>query len=506
MSAGVIIGFVLIVVLMIGVGYYSGRSVRNAEDFITSGGKANSFMVLGAILGSLVGSQATIGTAQLAFNYGISACWFTLGAGIGCVFLGVLYAKRLRQSGCVTEMQIISKEYGPVTGSVGSVLGSLGIFFSVLAQTAACLSLTKTFFPGIPTAAALVIGVVLMTFWVIFGGNQGAGLGGFLKMILLCLTAFIAFVFIENKTGGLDSLIKSIYALFTGTPLGDVQSSTGLSRITDYSDLSSRFLSVVARGPMKDIGSGLSLLLGVLCTQTYAQAIWSAKSDKAARRGALMCAVATPFIGACCICIGLFMRSNYLLQSEVNALAAAGQNIPDMPVLSGTIQVFPTFVLSYMPPIVSGMMLGTMLINVVASGAGLSLGMATILTKDIYKKITKKPDDPGRELRAVRIMIVFILAATAGITLLVSNTAINDLGFLSMGLRGTVVFLPLTFALWMPGKTDRRFILASMIAAPLGVIAAQIAGTKIDSLFVGMFISLAICLMGWLHKNMTERR
>ena len=59
-----------------------------------------------------------------------------------------------------------------------------------------------------------------------------------------------------------------------------------------------------ARGPAKDLGSGLSLLLGVLSTQIYGQAVMSAKSDGEARRGALLSTFLIPPIGAACILIG----------------------------------------------------------------------------------------------------------------------------------------------------------------------------------------------------------
>ncbi len=499
-------GLALILLLMVGIGYLSGKNVKSSADFITSGGRAGSFMVLGTILGSLAGSQATIGTAQLAFTYGLSAWWFTLGAGIGCVALGLLYAKRLRASGCVTEMQVISREYGPAAGSLGSVLGSAGIFFSVLAQTVACLSLTRTLFPSLPLGAALAAGAALMSVWVIFGGSKGMGMGGILKTVLLCLTAAASLILVLSCSGGFSGLLGSIRSLFTDTPLGGIQEAVGLSRITDEASFSARFLNLVARGPMKDVGSGVSLLLGVLSTQTYAQGIWSARSTKAARTGSLFCAVSIPFIGACCICIGLFMRSRFLLQSEADAMLAAGLAVPDLPVLAGTIQVFPTFVLRYMPPVPAGIILGTLLINVVASGAGLALGMATILTKDIYRRVTKKLDDPRKELLAIRITIVAILLVTAGIARFVSGAIINDFGFLSMGLRGTVVFLPLTLSLWLPGHVDRKYVLASIILAPCAVVVAQLIGTRIDSLFAGMFVSAVLCAAGYARKRISIRK
>ena len=87
MTIWTILGIVLVLALIIGVGLYSGRKVKDAKDFLTGGGKAGHWLVCGTIMGSLVSSQATIGTAQLAFHYGMAAWWFTLGSGIGCLIL-----------------------------------------------------------------------------------------------------------------------------------------------------------------------------------------------------------------------------------------------------------------------------------------------------------------------------------------------------------------------------------------------------------------------------------
>ena len=60
--------------VLLAVSILSGRKVKDAKAF-TTGGKAGSWMVCGAILGTLVGGQSTIGTAQLAFSFGLSAWW-----------------------------------------------------------------------------------------------------------------------------------------------------------------------------------------------------------------------------------------------------------------------------------------------------------------------------------------------------------------------------------------------------------------------------------------------
>ncbi|SHH65912.1 solute:Na+ symporter, SSS family [Sporobacter termitidis DSM 10068] len=511
MTTLTVIGIFCVLALIIGVGILSSRKVKDEKDFINGGGKAGSLLLCGAIMGSLVSSQATIGTAQLAFNYGLAAWWFTLGAGIGCLFLAVVYVRPLRRSSCMTELQVISEEYGALPGKLGSVLCSIGIFISVLAQVVACAGLITVLFPQVSIPAAAVLSIAVMCVYVIFGGSWGAGMGGVVKLILLCIASIAGLIFVLVSSGGVSGLLGGLKHLLAGTDLGLIQkSANGLNNLNTASDVSNRFVNLIARGAAKDLGSGLSLVLGVLSTQTYAQAIWCGKSDKVSRRGALLSACLIPPIGIAGTAIGLFMRAHYITQAEVAALANAGLPAPQLPVLANTIQVFPSFLLNHMPHLFAGIVLGTLFISVVGGGAGLSLGMATIMVKDIFNKITFKNSEkrrtgaPRTELLVTRCTIAGILLVSAVIAATVSDTTINDMGFLSMGLRAAVVFVPLSCALFLRGRINQRCALLSIVISPLAVIFGSFLNLSFDPLFLGLAVALLICAIGYFIPRKKE--
>lgn len=339
--------------------------------------------------------------------------------------------------------------------------------------------------------------------WQPFPSYRHNRYGGIVKLILLYVSAVSGLIYVLIVSGGPIALIHQLSAVMAGTELGSVQyAANGLPDFVTQADVLARYMNLTARGAAKDIGSGISLLLGVLSTQTYAQAIWSAKSTQAACRGALLSAVLAPPIGIAGICIGMFMRTHYITQAEVTALTSAGLTVPELPILANTIQVFPAFVTYHMPAWFAGIVLGTLLITVVGGGAGLSLGMATILVKDIMKKLRFcRIDHPDKELRAVRYVIGVSLTAAAAVAVLVPGSMINDLGFLSMGRRGAVVFLPLTCALWFPGRIHRQYILCSVILSPLAVLIGKLLFSELDPLYLGMLVSLLCCVVGSIKKH-----
>ncbi|MBR0163629.1 MAG: sodium:solute symporter family protein [Lachnospiraceae bacterium] len=504
MTGMTFLGITMVLALVLLVGFFSGRRIKSAKDFLTGGG-SGSFMVSGAIMGSLVSSQATIGTAQMAFQYGIAAWWFTLGAGIGCLILALFYVRPLREAGCVTELQIISASYGKTTESLGSVLSSAGTFFSVLSQVIACSGLMSVLFPGVSPAAATFVSVAVMCLYVIFGGVFSMGMGGMCKLLLLYLAGISGLVLTLSLSGGISSLAGQLRHLLAGTDLGLIQESVSLPVLRTGADVTARFGNILARGAAKDLGSGFSLMLGVLSTQTYAQAVFSAKNHTAARNGALISAFLTPPLGIAGIAVGIFMRTRFITQAEADALLAAGRSVPDMPVLAGTIQAFPVFAIEYLPPVIAGFVLGALLLSAIAGGAGLSLGIATVMLKDIFRRVTNRIDTSGKELAVTRGCIALVLGIAALCAILMPGSTINDFGFLSMGLRGTVIFMPLSCALWLKERVDSRFVLASILCAPVTVILCRILVKGIDPLIPGMVVSVLCCLCGVLFSARRKR-
>ena len=478
-----ILGIVLSILLIEVVGIMSVRKVKNASDFHTSGGKAGTWVVTGTIIGTLVGGQSTVGTAQLAFSFGISAWWFTMGMALGCVVLAIGYVIPLRRSGSTTLLEIVRKEYGRKAEITGSLLCSFGMFISIVAQVLSASALLMTLF-NIPFWTCAILSAIIMTLYVVFGGLWSAGIGGVVKIILLCLSALAAGALVLYLTNGYTGLIDSVRHLLTGT---DVQS---VSDCASVADVDFRYQNPFARGMSKDVGSCISVILGVLSTQTYAQGIWSGRTDSVARKGAFISALISIPIGFACVMVGMYMRANYITVDEVNALTAMGKDIPEgLGVITSSAQAFPMFVTNHMPKFLGGIVLGTLLITIIIGGSGLTLGASTILVKDVFK--------PQNKLKVSRLTIVGIQIIAITIAASFSGSYINDLGFLSMGLRTTATFVPLTLALFFPGRFKPRWVFFSIVFGTACLIFAELVSLPVDSIYVGLFGSILCCLLGY---------
>ena len=485
-------GVVATVALLLAISWWSGRRVKDARTFIT-GGNSGSWMVCGAMLGTLAGGQSTIGTAQLAFCYGLSAWWFTIGAGLGAMVLGLFYVGPLRRSGCTTLLEVVSREYGRKAETVGSILFLIGIFISIMSQVLSSSAMIGSLF-GISTVWASILGAVLIMLMVLFGGIRSAGMGGIVKLVLLYLCSLAAGIVVWNFAGGLSGLRDGVDAVYQS------QSLAHFNGLTDVESIHHRYGSPFARGVFKDLGGCLSLVLGVVCTQSYAQCIWSAASTPKARNGALLCALFMPIIGAACTLVGIYMRGHYVTADEFKSLQAAGETLPaGLGVIENSAQAFPAFILRHLPAWLGGLMLGTMLINILGCGSGLSLGAATILVRDVYGNFKRRmgmTSSPLSQLAQTRLSIVAILTAAVIATLLFRSTFINDLGFLSLGLRAVAILFPLCLALWMPGRFSPNRVLLSMPVGVAALLLANFTSLPGDAVYYGLIASLVILLTG----------
>src|SRR5690606_13800004 len=91
------------------------RFSSSARDFFI-GSNQMSWVLSGLSCFMMSFSAFTFtGAAGFAYKYGVLACIIYAGNAIGLVFAGVFIAPKIRQSRCVTYLQIVRQRYGKTT-------------------------------------------------------------------------------------------------------------------------------------------------------------------------------------------------------------------------------------------------------------------------------------------------------------------------------------------------------------------------------------------------------
>jgi SSS family solute:Na+ symporter len=455
-SPAFIATFLVTIVAMVAVAVRSSRTVRTAGDFSLAGRRLGTLDVAGGILGTLAGGASTIGTVQLAYLYGLSAWWFTLGSGIACLLLGLALAPALRRGLVATIPQFISRYHGERARVCASLFSATGMFVHIVAQLLACGALLSTLF-GFSLFSGALIALVLTALFTVGGGMSSAGPLGLAKVLLLYLTMVTAGVLAVSKSGGLAAIQASLPAF--------------------------PWFSIFGYGVKEGLSDFCSVLVGVISTQTYLQAVFSARDTTSARKGALLSALVIPPLGLLGIVVGLHMR-----------LAAPGID---------SAKALPLFLAGQLHPALAGIAFAALLITAIGTAAGLATGVGTTLMFDVVAKLKGAE---RHELLLLRSLTLTALLGAFAILLFNLDSAIMRWSFLSMGLRGATLCIPLLLAIFLGDRTSARGGALSIYTAPAAVIVAGLLSTALPPLYIGLAVSADAMLIGYASRRSSSSK
>jgi len=396
--------------------------ISSADDFAVAGRSLRATGVSWIIIGTLVGGVSTIGTVQTAYTHGISAAIFTFGSSISCFLLGCFFAKALREEGVITVSEFLGKFFGRRFRYYSSAINSLGMFIHVVGQFLASIAILQAVF-ALGDTMSVLLTMLLIGVFVISGGIAGAGLIGKLKFFMLYLIMVISAAVALYNGGGLANIISHL------------PQDADMFGFTDY-------------GMKTAAVDMVSMIVGVLSTQIYLQAIFSAKDIREARNGAFLSAAIIPPIGVFGIIIGLYLRATH---PEVAANPA---------------QALPYFLQISFPPVIAALFSAGILLVVLGTGAGLVLGVTTNLFHDFLHQTTAIFQNV-RPIRLVRIATCLVLILAALLVFTGLDSTILKWSYMSMGLRGSTVFTGLFVAIFCKRFADSKILLALLYLLPV---------------------------------------
>ena len=451
-----LVSLVLTLILTMLPGIIASRRIKSADDYNVGGRSAGVGMVAGSIIGTIVGGAATVGTAQLGFKLGLTAWWFTLGSGIALLIMAAFYAKPLRASGLTTVAEFLVTNYGKPAGWLATVSSCAGIFFSIVASTLTALHLVAGIF-GVNLYISALLILLITAGFVFLGGISGSGMAGIIKIILIFASIFVGGVLAYGDLGGSAGLTAALPA--------------------------QPWFTLFGRGVEDGLFSLCSMIVGVISTQTYVQALFSAKDSKTAAVGCVTAACIVIPVGLPSVMIGMFMHINH---PEINSIDA-----------------LPLYLSTYLPDWLGGIGLAALLLSALGSIAGLALGIGTMISRDIISKLWRSATAVNL-LWASRFSVLLAAAAAIVFVFFHLESSVLEWNYLSMALRGSGIFLPLTFCVFFPHRVRASMGVAAMGA---GIFAAlfwkYISPWQINSLFPALVYNLIFLAVGlyWGNKK-----
>ena len=112
------------VILLFAVAIWKSIQVKTQDDFMVAGRSVPTYLLIGTLVCTWIGSGSLFGGAGLAFRNGISELWMSAGAWVGIVLIFFL-APKVRALAEYTVSDILEKRYNLQARILGTLQLSL---------------------------------------------------------------------------------------------------------------------------------------------------------------------------------------------------------------------------------------------------------------------------------------------------------------------------------------------------------------------------------------------
>ncbi|MDR1711011.1 MAG: sodium:solute symporter family protein [Propionibacteriaceae bacterium] len=347
--------------VMIGIGVWASRRVKNADDYNLAGRSLGPVVLAGTLMATSVGSgTVTGGGNSLAYNYGLWAgvAWIIPYIVIFPVYMWI--NGKIRKVGAYTTSEILGRKYGPLAKIMGFVVTCFA-FVGIVSYQYRGLANVLAVTTGIDSDTGLIIGVAVIVIIALLGGLFSVAYTDAFGAFLILIMCLIAIPVAISAGGGWDAIVSSPSI----TP-----EKLSLSGGREWYQWLSGYLPLII------------LLLG---DQNFYQRFAAAKSDQAAKIGAFgwmaLACLAIPGVGVMAF-VGLAMFGDNIEASQAFMAAT-----------------------TLLPTAVGGLLLAAATAFIVTTGTSYLLSSSTNIIYDISATYIKKDMSEKTKLWASRLCI-----------------------------------------------------------------------------------------------------
>jgi solute:Na+ symporter, SSS family len=208
MLNGIIVGFYVILVLVVGV-YYS-RKMKSMREFSLSNQRFPGPVVLATISATFIGAEFVFGFAQQAYSVGIAFIFPLLGWCLCKLIIAHYIVPRVAVfHDAISVGDIMAKDYGLTGRVITGVCSAILCLGFVGAQISACGLLFHYFF-DFSYVAGILLGCAIVVFYSALGGFRAVAFTDVVQFAVLIIAVPMVCNVELIKIGGLAELLESL--------------------------------------------------------------------------------------------------------------------------------------------------------------------------------------------------------------------------------------------------------------------------------------------------------
>jgi len=462
----VLLTLVIVYLLVtIAIGLMAAKRVQNSSDFAIAGRHLPMAMIVTTTFATWFGSETVLGIPAKFVNGGLhGVVEDPFGAGFCLIFVGLFFAGKLYRMTLLTISDYFRERYGRTVEVVCSLIIMVSYLGWVSAQVTALGLVFNLLSDGVVSLElGMVIGVVSILAYTLFGGMWSVAITDFIQMIILVVGLSILAVFAAGQAGGADKVTE----------------------LAISQDMFKFWPEPNARDVLFFFASAITIMLGSIPQQDVFQRVMSANSIKAATHG--------PVIGGICYILFAFVPMFLVVSAMIIMPEQATALMADDPQ-----KVLPTLVMTQMPFVMQVLFFGALLSAIKSCASATLLAPSVTFTENIWRQFHPHQSDQ-QELRAMRVTVLVFSLLVLGYAIRMQGTSIYEMvsGAYQVPLVGA--FVPLTFGLYWKRATTQGAIFALVLGLlTWGLFLATPAGDEFPAQLAGVLASLTGMLVGSL--------
>lgn len=359
--------FVIVYLLaLIGVGAIKAGKIKSQADFSLAGRGLSTFVLVGTLLATWIGTGSIFGNAQKTYEIGLGAFVLPVAGVLGIMLLYFL-AARIRRLEQFTIQDILERRFGVATRIIGMVALMLAYVIIVSYQYRAGAAVVGRLIPAIDGTPWTVVGVAAFVIaYTALAGMFSVAYTDVVNGVLMCVGIFVSLPILFSQIGGFSGLWESLPASHRG--------------------MTSTY------APIQLVNWLLPAFLLILGDANVYQRFFSAKNPAVARHSAAWLILGIAVLECAIIALALLGR------------ALVGKGTMDAPDNVGHVVVSIAF--DALPPVLGAMLMGTIIAIVVSTADSFLLAPATSFVRDVYKRFLKPEASEQSVVLLGRVVVI----------------------------------------------------------------------------------------------------
>ncbi|MFZ9572559.1 MAG: sodium:solute symporter family protein [Limnohabitans sp.] len=457
----------------IAIGLMAAKRVHNTADFAIAGRHLPLAMIVTTTFATWFGSETVLGIPAKFVQNGLSGVVEDpFGAGFCLILVGAFFAARLYSMTLLTISDYYRERYGRTVELLCSLMIMISYLGWVSAQVTA-LGLVFHVLSGqaISVPLGMVIGVVSILAYTLFGGMWSVAVTDFIQMIILVVGLSILAVFAADQAGGADKVI----ALATSQDMFRFWPEPNFHDVVFF------------------IASAITMMLGSIPQQDVFQRVMSARDLRAATRG--------PVLGGVFYILFAFVPM-FLVVSALIIMPEKAQSL----IAEDPQKVLPTLVMEHMPFVMQVLFFGALLSAIKSCASATLLAPSVTFTENIWRPLRPQQSD-RQNLLTMRVTVLVFSALVLTYAIAMQGTSIYELvsGAYQVTLVGA--FVPLLAGLFWARATTQGAVFSIVLGLlAWGLFLATPAGEEFPAQLAGVLAAGLGMLAGSLGPQTIANR